>query len=65
MVEKELGGKEHWLWLPEVHEPRHGGERDCCPRLSPAGAPLPAARTVAAVVPRQRAAGALGPHGAP
>ena len=38
-----IGGKELWLWLPEVHEPRHGGERDCCPRLSPAWAPLPAA----------------------
>ena len=35
--------KELWLWLPEVHEPRHGGERDCCPRFSSTGAPLPAA----------------------
>jgi hypothetical protein len=30
-----IGGKQLWLSLPEVHEPRHGGERDCCPRLSP------------------------------
>ena len=29
-----IGGKGLWLWHPEVHEPRHGGERDCCPRLS-------------------------------
>ena len=38
-----IGGKELWLWFPEVHEPRHGGERDCCPQISPAWAPLPAA----------------------
>ena len=37
-VEKELGERNFGF---EVHEPRHGGEKDCCPRLSPAGAPLP------------------------
>jgi hypothetical protein len=31
MVEKELGVKELWLWLSEVHiETQHRGERDCC-----------------------------------
>ena len=46
MVEKEFGGKEVWLWLPEVHEPRHGGERHW-PWLSPAGAPLTNAEVLA------------------
>ena len=47
------------LWFFHFHinlkytEPRHGGERDCWPRLSPAGAPLPA---VDAPPPRMRAA---------
>jgi hypothetical protein len=30
MVEKNWG-KELWPWLSEVHEPQHGGERDCTP----------------------------------
>ena len=35
-----IGGKELWLWLPQEHEPRHGGERDCWRRMSPAWDPL-------------------------
>ena len=53
-----IGGKDLWLWLPEVREPRHGGERDCSPRLSPAGAPLPAARC-----PLSRRPGSVAPAG--
>ena len=30
-----IGGKELWLWHPEVHELRHGGQRDCCPHPPP------------------------------